>query len=439
MHVSFLLLLYLAITLAPLLLALMQGQPPRTFWDEVASGLAMTAFAILLVEFVLSGRFKTISKRIGMDVTMRFHQLVARTALVFVLLHPFLYQTPFDTSRPWDTTRQLALGLDMASLATGVIAFVALPGFVLMSIFRDQLPYRYETWRILHAAGAVVIAVAIAHHTLAAGRYSADPVLAGFWILLLGIAFASLVWTYLIAPLGQSGRPYEVTSVRKIALKTWELSVRPRQGEALDFEAGQFAWLNLGHSPFSVHENPFSISSAPGQKPDIEFVIKEVGDLTRRIGDVVPGTIAYLDGAHGNLTLTGRTGAGIALIAGGVGIAPLLSVARQLHIEKDPRPLVLLYGNRVNDQIVYNGELNKMAKRKNMQVVHFISEPEPGWKGRTGQLDAAAINDAFSFDGADEWLYLVCGPPAMIDVVEGALMELGVPGGQIVSEQFYYD
>ena len=264
MHVSLLLLLYIAITHAPLILAIAQGQPPRTFWDEIASGLAMTAFAILLVEFVLSGRFRTISKRIGMDVTMRFHQLVARTALVFVVLHPFLYQTPFGGSLPWDTTRQLSLGLDMASLATGVIAFVALPGFVLMSIFRDQLPYRYETWRILHAVGAVVIAAAIAHHTLEAGRYSTDPILAGFWILLLTIAFASLVWTYVVAPLRQAGRPYEVTSVRKIAVKTWEVCVRPKQGEALDFEAGQFAWLNLGHSPFSVHENPFSISSAPG-------------------------------------------------------------------------------------------------------------------------------------------------------------------------------
>lgn len=439
MHVSLLLFLYIAITLAPLLLAVAQGQPPRTFWDEIASGLAMTAFAILLVEFVLSGRFRTISKRIGMDVTMRFHQLVARTALVFVVLHPFLYQTPFGGSLPWDTTRQLSLDLDMASLATGVIAFVALPGFVLMSIFRDQLPYRYETWRILHAVGAVVIAAAIAHHTLEAGRYSAGPILAGFWILLLTIAFASLVWTYVVAPLRQAGRPYEVTSVRKIALKTWEICVSPKQGDALDFEAGQFAWLNLGHSPFSVHENPFSISSAPGQRPDIKFVIKEIGDLTRRIGDVAPGTVAYLDGAHGNLTLRGRTGDGIALIAGGVGIAPLLSVARQLHVEKDPRPLLLLYGNRVSDQIVYESELNRMARRANTQVLHFISEPEPGWKGRTGQLDAAAITEAFSFDGADKWLYLVCGPPPMIDAVEGALMELGVPNSQIVAEQFYYD
>lgn len=440
MHPLVLLLVYLAVAVVPLVLGALQERPPRPVWDEIASGLAMTAFVVLLVEFVLSGRFRAISGRIGMDVTMRFHQLVARTALVFVLVHPFLYRTPFfSTPRPWDTTGQLTLGLELGPLASGVIAWVALPGFVLMSIFRDQLPYRYETWRAMHAVGAVAIAVLVTHHTLYAGRYSADPLLAGFWILLLVVALASLVWTYVIAPLGEAGRPYEVTSVKKIALKTWELTVRPRRNDALVFDAGQFAWLNLGHSPFSLHENPFSISSAPAERPDIRFVIKEVGDLTRRIGDVAPGTVAYLDGAHGNLTLKGRTGKGIALIAGGVGIAPLLSIARQLRAEKDPRPLILLYGNRVAEQIVYKGELNQLGRRAKTQVIHVIAEPKHGWKGLTGQVGKAPIDEVFSFDGASEWLYLVCGPPPMLEAVEDALTDLGIPGRQIVSEQFYYD
>ncbi len=279
----------------------------------------------------------------------------------------------------------------------------------------------------------------VTHHTLAAGRYSADALLAGFWLLLLAAALASLGWTYVIAPLGEAGRPYKVASVRKIALKTWELAVQPIQNEALRFEAGQFAWLNIGHSPFSLHENPFSISSAPLERPEIRFVIKEMGDLTRRIGDVGPGTVAYLDGAHGSLTLEGRKGEGIALIAGGVGIAPLLSIARQLRAEKDPRPLILLYGNRVAEQIVYKPELNQLAKRANTQVVHVISEPKRGWKGLTGQVDRAIIEQVFAFKGADEWLYLVCGPPPMLDAVEDALLGLGVPADQIVVEQFYYD
>ena len=221
MHALILIAVYLAVTLTPLVLSALQGRAMRPFWDEVSSGLAMTAFAVLLVEFVLSGRFKVISARIGMDVTMRIHQLLARTALVFILVHPFLYQTPYLTfPLPWDVSRQFTLGLHIGSLASGLIAWIALPALVLVSIFRDQLPYRYETWRLMHGVGAALIAVMVMHHILNAGRYSSDPVLTGFWILLLAAALGSLVYSYVIMPLTEASHPYHVTSVRKIARRT---------------------------------------------------------------------------------------------------------------------------------------------------------------------------------------------------------------------------
>ncbi|MEQ8813285.1 MAG: ferredoxin reductase family protein [Thalassobaculum sp.] len=439
MHPLILLPAYLAVTVAPLVLSWLQDLPPRPFWDEVSSGLAMAAFAIMLAEFVLSGRLRTISGSIGMDVTMRFHQLVARTALAFVLLHPFLYSTPFGRALPWDTTGQLSLGLDTASLASGVIAWVILPGFVLIAVLRDRQPFRYETWRLLHLLGAVVVAVAVTHHTLAAGRYSADPWLAGFWLLLVTTAVGSLAWSRLAAPLLKARHPYEVCGLRRIALRSWELGIRPIRGPALRFRAGQFVWLNIGHSPFSLHENPFSISSAPAQRPEIRFVVKEVGDFTRSLGTVAPGTRVWLDGPHGNLTLDGRSAAGVALIAGGVGIAPLLGIARQMLAEGDRRPLVLLYGNRVAGQIVYGDELAALADRPATRVVHVVSEPAADWTGEVGQIDRAIVERVFGPEGAADWLYLVCGPPAMIDVVEDALTGIGVPSGRILSERFYYD
>lgn len=127
------------------------------------------------------------------------------------------------------------------------------------------------------------------------------------------------------------------------------------------------------------------------------------------------------------------------MIAGGVGVAPLLGIARQLRAQNDPRPIILLYGNRVADQIVYPDELEEMARRPGSKLIHILSEPNPGWAGLTGRVDRAAIEQAFAFDGAAQWLYLVCGPSAMLDGVEDALVALGVPGRQIVSERFVYD
>ena len=77
-----LLALYLGIALAPLLLALIAGKPARNAWRELSAGLAMMGFAMLLMEFVLSGRLRGISGRVGIDVTMRVHQLAALGVLL---------------------------------------------------------------------------------------------------------------------------------------------------------------------------------------------------------------------------------------------------------------------------------------------------------------------------------------------------------------------
>jgi predicted ferric reductase len=386
--------LYVGLVLAPILFAYAQGLPPRKWQDELSSGLALSAFAGVLIEFVLSGRFRLVSGHIGIDTTMRFHQLMARSFTMFILVHPFLYVTPMmNPPLPWDTTGRLTLGLTIGSFATGLIAWLALMLIVFFAIFREQRGGSYEAWRLSHGIAAVVIAVFGAHHTIDAGRYSGDSALAVFWVVLLTIAIFTLVWVYALKPYWLRQHPYSVRSVRQVAARTWELVVTPGEGDVIDFSSGQFVWLNVGHSPFSLYENPFSIASAPASRDHLSFVIKEMGDFTRSIGQIAPGTVAYVDGPHGNLTLQNRNGAGIALIAGGVGIAPLLSILRQLCHERDTRPIVLLYGNRVRDQIVHAEGPAGMQKVLDLRIEHVLGEPPQGWQERTGVIDAGSVTD----------------------------------------------
>lgn len=436
---ALLLAVYVLVALAPLAIAYMQGFPRRNFSDELSSALAMVAFAMLLMEFVLSGRFKSVSGSTGIDLTMRFHQLIARTLTVFLLIHPFLYSTPLKHPLPWDTTGQSTLGLSAASIATGVLGWVLLACLVIFAIFRDQLPYRYETWRLSHGLGALLIAVFGAHHAIDAGRYSGQPSLTVFWLAMLGLAGFTLVYVYLITPLRQLRHPYRVVSVKQVALRTWDLKIEPESGVAIDFAAGQFVWLTLNRSPFAITEHPFSISTCPADRPSIGFTIKEVGDFTKNIGSIPVGARAYVDGSHGNLTLTGRSGAGIAFIAGGVGLAPIMSILRQLRAEGDSRPMKLLYGNRVVEQILYQDELNDMKDSLGIEIHHILSEPPDGWTGAAGRTDEAVLRKHLCFEGHTSWLYVVCGPAPMIDDVEDSLERLGVPLGQIVSEKFSYD
>jgi predicted ferric reductase len=432
-----LLLVYLAIALAPLALSAVLGIPRRSFGDELASAAAMVAFAMLLMEFVLSGRFRIISDRIGIDLTMRFHQLIAWVLLAFLLVHPLLYQTPWFASP--SALPGSGLGLTGWSALSGATALLLLLGLVVLGAFRDQSGSNYEGWRIVHGFGAVAIAVLGMHHTLVAGYYSNQPVLAAYWIVLFAAALLSFAYVHLLTPLRQLRAPYRVTSVQQVALRTWELTVEPVDRPALEFTAGQFVWLTLGRSPFAITEHPFTISSSPAERPRISFTIKEAGDFTHTVGRIPVGTRAYLDGAHGSFVLPGREAAGLAFIAGGVGLAPIVSLLRSLRSERDRRPMVLIYGNRVEQQIMYRAELDALANELDIAVHYALSEPPADWSGMVGELDEAVLRRCLEGRSRDRWLYFVCGPTPMIDSVERTLGKLGVPLRQVVSEKFKYD
>lgn len=439
MNSRFLISIYLFIVFLPLGLSWLGGRPPRSVWDELASGAGMLAFSIILAEFLLSGRFRAVSSRIGMDVTMRFHQLLARSALVLALVHPYLYRTPFNPPYPWDTTRQLTLSMDVSGIVTGLIAWVLLPALVLLAIDREKGGFRYESWRLMHGLGAALVAGLVLYHTLNVGRYSEDPVLARIWIGLFLIALASLAFIYLVKPVLKRLSPWVVDSVRSVGLNIWEVTIAPRGHKGLRYQAGQFVWLNIGRSAASLNENPFSISSAPASGNRLQFVIKELGDFTRTVGQIAPGTHAYVDGPHGHLVISGRTEPGIAFIAGGVGIAPLLGILRQLHHENDTRPTALIYGNRVEAQIVYRDELDMLNREHGTEIVHALYEPPEEWTGHVGMCDGDLIRRVFDRPEMLGWLFVLCGPPKMMEVTEETLIAMGVPAHQILSERFNYE
>ncbi len=439
MRAGWLLFVYFAVAASPLVLAAAQGKPQRMLSDEIGSGLALTAFAMLMMEFVLSGRFRLISDSLGMDVTMRFHQLLARTALALIIIHPFIYRTPIGVPLPWDTTGQHTLGLGGWSLATGILAWILLPSLVLVAIFRTKLSWTYETWRLVHGAGALLVALLGTHHAISAGRYSADPLLEGFWLASLGVALLSLTYVYVIKPVYQFFHPYHVTSVSAVGPRVWEVAIAPDGHAGFDFAAGQFVWLNIGNSPFSLKENPFSIGSAPSELPRITFLIQEAGDFTNGLQRVKPTTRAYIDGPHGNLTLKGHPASGIALIGVGVGIAPLLGILRELVAKGDSRQIVLVYGNRHEDDLVYRAELDGLAKRAGISIKYALTRPPPGWQGLRGRVDPERIRALFSFPEARDWLFVLCGPPAMMEAAEDAFISLGVPASRVISERFRYD
>jgi ferredoxin-NADP reductase len=125
------------------------------------------------------------------------------------------------------------------------------------------------------------------------------------------------------------------------------------------------------------------------------------------------------------------------LIAGGVGITPMMSIIRTLADRGDKRPVILLYGNKDWDTVTFREELDALKQRLNLTLVHVLEKPPAGWTGEKGFINAAVLARYLPPPFADHEYY-ICGPDVMMDAIETALSQLGVPLSKYHSERYSF-
>ncbi len=91
---------YLLLVFLPLGIAQTLSLPERPFTDQLSSALAILGFNIILLEFLSTGRIKVLSTFLGVDWVLQVHQLFARTAVIFLAIHPFIYTLLIGQSMP---------------------------------------------------------------------------------------------------------------------------------------------------------------------------------------------------------------------------------------------------------------------------------------------------------------------------------------------------
>jgi predicted ferric reductase len=200
------------------------------------------------------------------------------------------------------------------------------------------------------------------------------------------------------------------------------------------FEPGQFAWLKLADAPHALVEHPFSYSSSAKRPQRPAFTIKGYGSFTRRIPQLRPGTRVLIDGPHGSYRPR-RAAEQFVLIAGGIGITPIISLLRTAADSRDRRPFVLVYGSLRWEHVTFREELARLQQRLALRVVHVLSAPPPGWTGEAGLIDAELLARHLPARLCRSDVF-VCGPPPMIAAAVAGLKHLGVAPENVHAEQF---
>ena len=429
-------LLFIVAALTPLAGAHWTGLESTTAVLELGTALGLTAAGLLFLQFLSSGRYETLSGRIGIDRTMGFHRIAAYALLLFALLHPLAYVVSTAMTHPGAAWHRLAGMLTSPRLGTGVAALAGLVLLVGLAALRERVNVSYETWRASHGLMAAAAAGLTLHHALTAGAYSPERPLQVLWIGFAAMAFGALVNVYGLRPWRMWRRGWRVDAVRALGDRTWEMTLRAPEGTPFDFSAGQFIWLTIAPNRPPFHDHPFSIASAPHELPRLRLIVREAGDCTNDFGRIAPGTRVAVDGPHGSFTLaaTGRT---VVMVAGGVGIAPLLGMLEQAAAAKDRRAFRLLYAARKPSELAGLDRLRELEKLIDLKVGCFVDLDARGPELRRGPIDAAQLREAIGASAAEASAY-VCGPPRMMEQVADALLELRVPARAIHYERFDY-
>jgi len=225
------------------------------------------------------------------------------------------------------------------------------------------------------------------------------------------------------------------TIVTDIIQRTPEVkSFRFKRPESFHYDPVEVIFVAMlinGHKAIKY----FTISRSPTENEYLEFT-KKITDHEFSVGldHLHPGDRAYLNGPLGEFTFKGEYPK-IALITGGIGITPFRSIIKFCTDTTIPSNIVLLYGNRNEQSIVFREELDNLEKMNhNLKVVHSLSHPSDAWKGRRGHVDIRLIQDEIP-DYADRVFY-VCGPPALVTDLEKAIRTLNIPDDRIKSESF---
>lgn len=432
---------FLAVLLAPALLApLLHGSQTRdgsSMLSGLSVGMGLLATSMLVCAVVLPSRVRSLTRTFGIDGVLSIHRFIGLAVALLVALHIVLVVV----------AKPANLGLfdivhapNRARAAVGATA--ALVALIVLTVLRRRLQHRYEVWRWVHLALAGSALVLTGLHIWWLNHLIREPAMRALFVVLAVGVLCVLAYRWLWLPAFGPRREYVVREVRPETSTVSTLVLEPRRDgprrgcRTLEFAPGQFAWLRLNPS-LGAQEHPFTIASSAHLGLWTEFTIRHSGDFTSALRLLRPGSPVWVDGPHGAFTIDLRRTTGLVMIAGGVGITPMMSMLRTLAHQRDRRPHRLLVVARTIDELLFRAEIRQLQRRLDLTVVELLRKPPPSWTGACGAVDEHLVTSLLPGQFRRNQLdYYLCGPPALITDVLTVLDGLDIPEPRIHTEQF---
>lgn len=208
-------------------------------------------------------------------------------------------------------------------------------------------------------------------------------------------------------------------------------------GERLPFLPGQYLDLVI-ETPWAFETGGFSITSSPQLTSHVQIAVKRLPERSASVylhDRAVVGDEALIMGCAGEFYFQEGMADSLVLIAGGIGITPLMSIVRYVDESALEVPVTLFYSVSTPSEMLFREKLEDIsAKNPRLRCVLTVTRPElEPWDGRVGRIDRRMLEE--NIPQTDSMFYL-CGPRGMPESITKTLIEMGVKDSSIKFDQW---
>lgn len=382
-----------------------------------------------LIVLLLIARVPLLERQVGLDQLVAWHRRLGPAVLLLIAAHVVLVTVGYASSEAVSY-----LSESWAFIATYPWLLPAAAGFALMvvaglsswRVARRRM--RYETWWITHLYFYLAIALAFVHQITLGQQFATHPLARWTWIGMYAITGGSLLLYRLGLPILRSLRhDLRVHSIVRESSDTVSVWVRGRNLAGLEVRGGQFFGWRFMTGDHWWQSHPYSLSAGPDPRY-LRITVKDLGDHSRSLSRLKPGTRVIAEGPYGTFTADARRSNRVVLLAGGVGVTPIRAVLDDLpkNVQAD-----VLYRAPRPEALVLRKELDKIAaSRPNVRVRYLVGSRHDY------PIDARTLLWLVP-DIATADLY-TCGPIALVEAVREAARVLGIPPVRVHDEAFSF-
>jgi len=398
-------------------------------WFVAAGRLfAMTGTYLMLIMVILVARVPWLERSVGQDQLVRWHRTIGGWPIGLIALHIVFITLGYAKttgsgllSQFWVFVRHYP---DILAAAVA-FALLVMAGVASFRIARRHM--KYETWWIVHLYIYLALGLALAHQLATGVMFIGHPLARYFWIALWIITAATVLVSRLAIPIARNLKHrLRVAAVREEAPGVYSIIISGRQLATLKVAGGQFFQWRFLTRELWWHAHPYSLSALP-RPPYLRVTIKALGDQSRAVTRLRPGTRVFIEGPYGAFTPHVRQTKHVVLIGAGVGVTPLRALLEDLP--QSVRVTVVIRASRTSD-LVHHEEIKALVARNGGRLHEVIGSR------REVSLDARALRRLIPDVGGSD-VYL-CGPGGFTDALAYELSRLHVSSDQIHKEEFSF-